>query len=99
MSTPYLVSTPYPEDDLTPQQLVARATGAGLALATGALATEEMGEHRAKAYERACGLAEVAIQAAAALLQQPEAQVQQQLVELSHELAERVSALEAGHEQ
>lgn len=93
------MSTPYPEDALTPQQLIARATGAGLALATASLAAEDMSEHRAAAYANATRLAEVAIQAAQTLLQEPSAQVQAQLVELSHELAERVSALEARHEQ
>lgn len=93
-----MVSTPFPEDDLTPQQLIARATGAGLALATASLAAQDMGEHRANAYANATRLAEVAIQAAQALLQQPSAEVQSQLVELTGELAARVAALEHGHE-
>lgn len=89
----------FPEDDLTPQQLIGRAAVAGLMLSTAALTTEAMDGHRASAYANATHLAEVAIKAAQALLEQPSAQVQAQLVELSGELATRVAALEASREQ
>ena len=89
----------HPEDDLSPQQLITRATVAGLMLSTASMTAENIDQHRAAAYASATRLAEVAIQTAGALLQQPAGEVQQQLVDLTGELAARVAALEASRAQ
>lgn len=85
---------------LEPIELVSRLSEGAMALATAGIAAEGMDEQRRMAYERSCGLAEKALEAAASLASSTETvEALGELTAITSRLAERLERLEQQHQQ